>query len=184
MHFDIMDGSFVPNLTFGTKVVRDLRPLCSSVFDVHLMVEHPERYVEGFAEAGADFITFHSEACIHAHRLVAEIRKLGKKPGISIVPATPISVLEELLPYIDLVLVMTVDPGFGGQTMITSCLKKIAGLKQARSDGGYHFLISADGGLNKETAKAAWNAGVDVLVTGSAFFNAPDKSAFIKALLR
>jgi ribulose-phosphate 3-epimerase len=182
VHLDVMDGAFVPNLTFGPKTVADLRPLTKAIFDVHLMTERPESLIAPFAEAGADYITFHIEASVHAHRLIQSIREFGKKPGISLVPSTPISTLEEILPYIDLVLVMTVNPGFGGQTLIDSCLEKARRLSRIREERGLSFLISADGGLNEKNAAAARAAGVDVIVAGSAFFGAQDKGAAVRAL--
>ena len=182
VHLDVMDGQFVPNLTFGPKLAEDLRRRSSAFFDVHLMVESPERIVPAFAAAGADAITFHLEAAIHPHRLLQEIRGLGKKAGISIVPSTPASMLSELLPYIDLVLVMTVNPGFGGQELIPECLEKVRSLADERQKQGLDFLISVDGGIHEGTASAAVSAGADVLVVGSAFFNAPDKAGLVKQL--
>jgi ribulose-phosphate 3-epimerase len=177
-----MDGKFVPNLTFGSKMVADLRPHSSSVFDVHLMVYRPEDLIDEFAEAGADYITFHAEAVVHSHRLLQSIRNLGKKTGISIVPSTPVIMIEELLPLVDLVLVMTVNPGFGGQVLIPACLEKVKNLVRLREQKGLSFLISVDGGINEATAAQARDAGVDVLVAGSAFFNARDKKALVSQL--
>ena len=134
------------------------------------MVEHPEQQVESFAAAGADWITFHHEACVHSHRLVQRIHDLGKKAGISIVPSTPVSALEEILGYVDLVLVMTVNPGFGGQKLIPSCVKKISELVRIREEEGLDFLVSVDGGVNAETLSSVIDAGADVIVSGSAFF--------------
>jgi ribulose-phosphate 3-epimerase len=182
LHFDVMDGRFVPNLTFGPKAAADLRPHSSAVFDVHLMVENPENQIEAFARGGADYITFHIEAAVHSHRVLGSIRDLGKKAGLSIVPSTPVCGIEELLPLADLVLVMTVNPGFGGQKLIPSCLKKVEKLAKIREEGGLSFLISVDGGINEETAASAWDAGADVLVAGSAFFAEADKSALVKRL--
>ncbi|GHT64138.1 ribulose-phosphate 3-epimerase [Spirochaetia bacterium] len=182
VHLDVMDGRFVPNLTFGPKLVSDLRPHSRSVFDVHLMTEDPGSLIPAFAEAGADYITFHVEAAIHTHRVLTQIRDLGKKAGVSIVPSTPVSLIEELLPFADLVLVMTVNPGFGGQTLIGECLEKVRALKQRREQKRLSFLISVDGGINADTAPSARDAGVDVLVAGSAFFRAGDKKALVKLL--
>jgi ribulose-phosphate 3-epimerase len=182
VHLDVMDGQFVPNLTFGPKLVADLRPHSSRCFDAHLMVRDPENLVPEFARSGADYITFHVEAAVHSHRLLASIRELGKKAGISLVPSTPLSAIEELLPFTDLVLVMTVNPGFGGQTLIPQCLEKVKKLARIRELGRLPFLISVDGGINESTAPAARAAGVDVLVTGSAFFDAPDKEALVRRL--
>jgi ribulose-phosphate 3-epimerase len=181
-HLDVMDGHFVPNLTFGPKMAADLRPHSASIFDVHLMVDNPAGLIVPFAQAGADYITFHAEAAVHIHRLIASIRDLGKKPGISIVPSTPISVLEEILPDLDLVLIMTVNPGFGGQALIPSCLEKVKKLVRVREERGLSFLISVDGGINVATAQAAREAGVDIMVAGEAFFRAADKKALVSAL--
>jgi ribulose-phosphate 3-epimerase len=177
-----MDGQFVPNLTFGPKLVEDLRPRSSLIFDAHLMVREPEHLVEAFARAGADYITFHAEAAIHSHRLLASIRDLGKKGGISIVPSTPVYGIEELLPYADLVLVMTVNPGFGGQTLIRSCLEKVKKLAKIREEKALSFLISVDGGINEQTAGLAREAGADILVAGSAFFKDTDKQSLVRRL--
>jgi ribulose-phosphate 3-epimerase len=182
-HLDVMDGNFVSELTFGAKMVRDLRPLSRTVFDVHLMINHPENFIEEFARAGADYITFHYEAALHIHRILTSIRDLGKKAGISIVPSTSVAVLEEILPFVDLVLVMTVNPGFGGQSLIPSCLEKVKALKRKREEKSYSYLISVDGGVNAETVSRVRDSGVDVLVAGEAFFRAADKVA-IAALLK
>lgn len=182
VHLDIMDGSFVPNLTFGPKAVADLRRFSRGVFDVHLMTERPENLVQPFAEAGADYITFHVEACVHAHRIVQSIRSFGKKPGLSIVPSTPLCALDELLPDIDLVLVMTVNPGFGGQAMIPAALEKARRLVERRKELGLDFLVSIDGGVNAATIDSVRKAGIDVIVAGSAFFGAADKRAFVREL--
>ncbi|MDR1903884.1 MAG: ribulose-phosphate 3-epimerase [Treponema sp.] len=182
VHLDVMDGQFVPNITFGPKLLADLRPRTRAVFDAHLMINNPEAFIPQFAKAGADYITFHLEAAVHSHRILASIRELGKKAGISIVPSTPVSALAELLPLTDLVLVMTVNPGFGGQKLIPSCIDKVRSLTQIRSERKLEFLISVDGGINEETAAAARLAGVDVLVTGATFFNASDKAELVKSL--
>jgi ribulose-phosphate 3-epimerase len=146
------------------------------------MINNPEVFIPRFAESGADYITFHLEAALHAHRVLTSIRELGKKAGVSIVPSTPVSALEELLPLLDLVLVMTVNPGFGGQKLIPSCLDKVKTLVRMRGERGLGFLISVDGGINEASAGEARRAGVDVLVAGSAFFNAPDKAMMVKLL--
>jgi ribulose-phosphate 3-epimerase len=182
VHLDVMDGQFVPNLSFGPKLVADLRPHSSLCFDVHLMVCEPEKLVAEFARSGADYITFHTEATVHSHRLLGSIHELGKKAGISIVPSTPLSVIEELLPFTDLVLVMTVNPGFGGQTLIPRCLEKVEKLARIREKEGLSFLISVDGGINESTALPARAAGADVLVAGSAFFENPDRKALVGRL--
>jgi ribulose-phosphate 3-epimerase len=182
VHLDVMDGKFVPPLTFGPKTAADLRPHSSAVFDVHLMVFEPENLIEDFARAGADYITFHTEAVVHSHRLLGVIRELGKKAGISIVPSTPVSAIEPLLPYTDLVLVMTVNPGYGGQTLIPGCLEKVRTLAELRARGRGNYLISVDGGVNRVTAASVREAGVDVMVTGSAFFDAGDKAGLVQEL--
>lgn len=182
IHMDIMDGQFVPNLTFGPKLVEDIRKRTGAFLDVHLMVKNPENFVEAFAKAGADCLTFHFEAAVHSHRLLAAIRDMGKKAGISIVPSTPAFMLEELLPCADLILVMTVNPGFGGQKLIPRCLEKTARIAEAREKRGLDFLVSVDGGIHEGTAEAARAAGADVLVVGSAFFAAADKAGLVKRL--
>ena len=170
VHIDVMDGRFVPQISYGQPVVQCLRPYSNLPFDVHLMVEHPEEQVESFAAAGADWITFHHEACIHSHRLVQRIHDLGKKAGISIVPSTPVSAIAQLLEYVDLVLVMTVNPGFGGQKLIPSCVKNISELIKIREEKGLKFMVSVDGGVNSKTLSSVVDAKADVVVSGSAFF--------------
>ncbi len=182
VHLDVMDGSFVPVITFGHKMVSDLRPLTDLPFDVHLMVNHPETFIESFATAGADYITIHQEASIHLNRIIERIRENGKKPGISIVPSTPLSHVTEILPFVDLVLIMTVNPGFGGQSMIDNCLLKVTQLKEIKVRKGYNFLIEIDGGVNKDTFKKAIEAGSEVLVTGSAFFKSEDPAKYVNML--
>ena len=182
-HLDVMDGVFVPELTFGAKMVADLRPLSRTIFDVHLMTVNPDRLIEKFAHAGADYITFHQEAATHAHRIISSIKDLGKKAGISIVPSTAVAAIEEILPFVDLVLVMTVNPGYGGQKLIPQCLEKVKRLAFLRNEKSYSFLISVDGGVNPGTVPQVRDAGVDVLVAGEAFFKADDKTA-MAALLR
>ncbi len=182
LHLDVMDGRFVPNLTFGPKMVADLRKKSSLFFDAHLMTIEPESLLDSFVQAGIDACTFHHEAVIHAHSLIERIHANGIKAGISIVPSTGIAVLEELLPFLDIVLIMTVNPGFGGQKMIPRCLDKIKKLADARTKNGYHYKISVDGGINTETAPLAINAGADILVMGSAFFDATDKFKLVNSL--
>lgn len=171
IHIDVMDGRFVPQISYGQPVVQCLRPLTKLPFDVHLMVEHPEEQADTFAAAGADWITFHHEACIHSHRLIQHIHDSGKKAGISIVPSTPVSAVSELLEYVDLVLVMTVNPGFGGQKLIPSCVRKISELTKLREERSLKFLVSVDGGVNASTLNDVVSAGADIVVSGSAFFN-------------
>ncbi len=172
IHVDVMDGHFVPNITIGPLVVRALRPVTRLPLDVHLMIENPERYVEEFASAGADIITVHQEACIHLHRTVEQVRGLGKRAGVSINPATPSETLDEILPYVDLILVMTVNPGFGGQAFIGTMPAKIHGLRQRLDGLGSKAELEVDGGINPETAALASAAGASVLVAGSSVFGA------------
>jgi len=174
VHLDVMDGRFVPNITFGPKLVRDIRPLTRLPLDVHLMICEPEKYIEEFADAGADYLTFHIEESVHAHRIIQNIRSAGVKPGISIVPSTPVSAIYEVLPFVDVILIMTVNPGFGGQELIRSCLKKVGQLKELSAAHDFSYLVSVDGGVNRETAETVRDAGTDVLVSGSAFFKAED----------
>lgn len=182
VHIDVMDGHFAKNLSFGPKTVADMRPLCKLVLDCHLMVDNPQDFVESFAQAGADYFTFHAEAAIHSHRLVQSIRDAGMKSGICIVPGTPVGVLEELLPELDLILILAVNPGFGGQKIIPACLDKLAKLARLREERGCHYLLSVDGGITLDNAGLAIEKGADVIVAGSAFFNAPDKAAAVKRL--
>lgn len=171
IHIDVMDGQFVPEITYGQPVVRSIRKLTKLPFDVHLMVENPENQIDSFVDAGADWITFHYEATNHAHRLIQMIHEKGKLAGVSICPGTPINILSEILKCADIILVMTVNPGWGGQKIIQSCVEKIAELKKIREEKGYNYLISVDGGVNPQTLESVKTAGADVIVSGSAFFN-------------
>ena len=171
VHIDVMDGQFVPEITYGQPVVRSIRNLTKLPFDVHLMVENPEKQIESFAQAGADWITFHYEATPHSHRLIQHIHELGKKAGVAICPGTPVSVLSEILKLADIILVMTVNPGWGGQKIIPACVDKIAELKKIREENNYRYLISTDGGINHETIMSVIAAGVDIIVSGSSFFS-------------
>jgi ribulose-phosphate 3-epimerase len=182
VHIDVMDGCFVPPITFGTKLISDLRGITPLPFDVHLMTRSPENLIAAFAEAGADYITFHIEAAVHSNLIVQNIRRLGKKAGVSITPSTPVSALSCLLPFIDLALVMTVNPGYAGQACIKECFTKIQDLIRLRREQGLDFLVSVDGGINESTARDAVSLGADILVTGSTFFEAADKSAIVKKL--
>jgi ribulose-phosphate 3-epimerase len=186
IHLDVMDGNFVPNITFGPKMVADMRPHSPLVFDVHLMIQNPLNFIAEFVRAGADYVTFHAEAAIHSHRVLQAIHERGKNAGISIVPSTPVSAITPLLPFVELVLVMTVNPGFGGQPVIPECFDKVRELgalrEPLRREGRGDFLISVDGGINESTASTAREAGADVLVAGSAFFNAPDKQVLVRRL--
>ena len=170
IHVDVMDGHFVPNITIGPDVVKALRPHSAKTFDVHLMISPVDPYLEAFAEAGADIITVHPEAGAHVHRTVQAIKALGKKAGISLNPATPAKMLDYLIEEIDLVLVMSVNPGFGGQSFISSQLRKIEAVRKMIDKTGRDIWLEVDGGVNSETARLCVDAGADVLVAGSATF--------------
>jgi len=185
IHIDVMDGHFVPNLTIGPAVVKALRPHTTKTFDVHLMVSPVDLWIEAFAEAGADIITVHPEAGPHIHRSVQAIKALGKKAGVSLNPATPAKMLDYLIDEIDLVLVMSVNPGFGGQSFIASQLRKIEAVRKAIDKSGRDIRLEVDGGVNVETARLCADAGADVLVAGSATFaGGPDRYAANIAALR
>ncbi len=171
IHVDVMDGHFVPNLTIGPLIVRAIRPLTLLPLDVHLMIEQPERYIPAFVDAGADQLIVHVETCPHLHRTIQQIHNLGAKAGVTLNPATPLSALEEILPYVDQVLVMSVNPGFGGQSYIPASTRKIARLRQLLTDLRSPADISVDGGINPQTIRAAAEAGASALVAGSAIFN-------------
>ena len=170
IHIDVMDGSFVPEISYGQPVVRSLRPLTELVFDVHLMVEHPERQIESFASSGADYITFHYEASSDCVSVIDKIHALNKKAGISIKPATSVDKIENYLSKVDLVLVMTVEPGYGGQKIIPECVEKVKQLVLLREKQNLNFKISVDGGVNENTIQSVIDAGTDIIVSGSAFF--------------
>lgn len=172
IHIDVMDGTFVPNITLGSPVVKCLRNATNIDFDVHLMVEHPETHVDAFAEAGADIITFHVEAARHSHRILQQIKSHGIKAGVAVNPGTSLAMIEELLPDLDMVLVMTVNPGYGGQRFIESQLEKIHMLYHTIEDMGFDCDIEVDGGINEETAKLVIEAGANVLVAGSYIYGA------------
>lgn len=171
VHIDVMDGQFVPQITYGQPVIKSIRKLTRLPFDIHLMVEKPELMVDSFAQAGGDWITFHYESTVHIDRLISHIHSLGKKCGISIVPSTPVAALSEILPLVDLVLVMSVNPGFGGQSFIPYTLQKISQLKKIRSEKSLSFKISVDGGINEKNYAEVAEAGADILVSGSSFFS-------------
>jgi ribulose-phosphate 3-epimerase len=153
VHLDVMDGMFVPNITFGPKFIQDLRPHSDLVFDVHLMIDKPERYISLFIESGSDYITVHGEASLHLHRTLQMIKAGGCKAGVSLIPSTPVSMIEPILDMVDLILVMTVNPGFGGQSLIPSTLQKIERLAELREQHGHDYLISVDGGVNLHSEK-------------------------------
>ena len=182
IHIDVMDGSFVPNITLGSPVVKSLRKTSQAVFDVHLMVDHPENQIEAFAEAGADIITFHVEAARHHHRIIQQIKAAGCKVGIALNPGTSLAMIEELLPEVDMVLIMTVNPGFGGQKFIESQLEKIHMLYHTIQDMDFDCDIEVDGGINAETSKLVRQAGANILVAGSAVYGADDVESAIKAI--
>ncbi len=171
VHIDVMDGQFVPQITYGQPVISSIRKLTKLPFDVHLMVNNPENQIESFIQSGADWVTFHLEATAHAHRLIQMIHEKRKKAGIAICPATPVSALKEILECVDLVLVMTVNPGWGGQVIIPSCVEKVKELNKIKEEKHYDYLISVDGGINPKTLQSVVDAGVDVVVSGSSFFN-------------
>jgi len=182
LHLDVMDGVFVPNLTFGPLVISAIRPHTSLPFDVHLMIIQPERYLKDFAEAGADLLCIHYEATPHLHRAITQIKELGKLAGVSLNPHTPPESLDYVLELLDFVLVMTVNPGFGGQRFIPQCLPKIEKLKNTILKRGLKTLIEVDGGINAETAPLVLSAGADILVAGSAIFGKEDYAKAISAL--
>lgn len=182
LHLDVMDGHFVPNISFGPLVLKALRPHCRLPFDVHLMIAPADPYLASFAEAGADHINVHAEAGPHLHRSLASIRALGLKAGVAINPATPAAVIAPVLDLIDIVLVMTVDPGFGGQSFLASQLPKIAELRAMIAASGRDIRITADGGVTHATAGPARQAGADVMVAGTSIFGAADYAAAIATL--
>jgi ribulose-phosphate 3-epimerase len=185
IHVDVMDGHFVPNITIGPAVVKALRPHAKKPFDVHLMISPVDPYIEAFAEAGADGITVHPEAGPHVHRTLQLIRSLGKRPGVVLNPGTPIDAIDNVLDLVDLVLIMSVNPGFGGQSFISSQLKKIEAAANRIAKTGRHIDLEVDGGITPETAKMAVSAGANVLVAGTAVFKGgPDRYAANIAALR
>lgn len=183
LHIDVMDGLFVPNITIGPLVVKALRPKSQLLFDVHLMIEHPERYIRDFRAAGADLITVHAETCHHLHRTIQTIKECGAKAGVAINPHTPLDVIEYVLEDLDLVLLMTVNPGFGGQRFIPNVLPKISLLKEMSKERNPELFIQVDGGINPETAPLVVEAGANVLVAGSAVFNHPNPAQAVAQLL-
>jgi len=182
LHLDIMDGVFVPNLTFGPLVISSIRPHTNLIFDAHLMIESPERYIKDFADAGADWISIHPEATNHLHRAIWKIKELDKKAGVALNPHTPLEVIKYVLEDLDYVLIMTVNPGFGGQKFIKNCLSKIKELKEIIEKRGLNTLIEVDGGINAETAPEVIKAGARILVAGSAIFGEKDYAKAIEAL--
>ena len=183
-HLDVMDGRFVPNISYGLPVIEQMRTTTSKVFDVHLMIVEPEKYAEEFKKAGADILTVHLEACNHLHRNIQQIKSLGMQAGVSLNPHTPVSLLKDILGDIDLVLLMSVNPGFGGQKFIPHTLSKIRELRRMIDEKGYHVKIEVDGGVTLDNAKELVAAGTYVLVAGSTVFKSPDPKATIAQLKR
>ena len=179
LHLDVMDGMFVPNISFGPMIIKQLRPLTNMIFDVHLMIEDPDRYVQNFKDAGADILTVHYEACKHLHRTVSYIKSLGMKAGVSLNPATNIDVLDYVLEDLDLVLIMSVNPGFGGQSFIPSAIDKIKNLKEKIIKRNLNVIVEVDGGVKTTNVKDVIEAGADLIVSGSDVF--ADKENRIRA---
>ncbi|HEX3032917.1 MAG TPA: ribulose-phosphate 3-epimerase [Bacillota bacterium] len=182
LHIDVMDGHFVPNITIGPLVVTALRDKSKMFFDVHLMIENPDRYIGDFVKAGADLVCVHVEACPHLHRTIQNIREYGVKAAVALNPATPLNSVEYILGDVDMILLMTVNPGFGGQKFIPSVLPKIKELVRMREARGLNFDIQVDGGVNPSVAKEVYQAGANVLVAGSAIFNAPEIGEAVRAI--
>jgi ribulose-phosphate 3-epimerase len=184
LHVDVMDGHFVPNLTFGAPLIRALRKLTDRPLDVHLMVERPEHYLDEFAEAGANVFTFHPEATVHVQRHLARARERGMLAGLALNPSTPLSILEELLTDIDLVLVMSVNPGFGGQSYLPEATDKIRRVRALLDRHRTGATLEVDGGITPETIRDAWEAGADTFVAGTAVFGATDPAQAVRDLMR
>ena len=182
VHIDVMDGTFVPEITLGALIVKAIRPVTDAVFDVHLMVEHPDTQIESFAKAGADIITFHVEAAKHPHRVLQAIKAADCKAGICLNPGTPLSMVEELLDELDMIVIMSVNPGYGGQKFIPNSLDKIARLKAMLTKAGSRAEIEVDGGVTVDNCKTLAEAGADVLVAGSAVYKAQDITEAIRKL--
>ncbi|MCO4604495.1 ribulose-5-phosphate 3-epimerase [Streptococcus infantarius subsp. infantarius] len=182
VHIDIMDGQFVPNISFGADVVASMRKHSKLVFDCHLMVVNPERFVDAFAQAGADIMTIHAESTLHIHGALQKIKKAGMKAGVVINPGTPVSAIEPVLSLVDQVLIMTVNPGFGGQAFIPEMLEKVQKVAKIRDEKGYDFDIEVDGGVDNKTIKACYQAGANVFVAGSYLFKASDLTAQVETL--
>lgn len=184
IHVDVMDGHFVPNITIGPLIVDAIKPITNLPLDVHLMIKNPDLYIESFASAGASIISVHEEACLHLHRTIHLIKENGIQAGVVINPATSVEAIKEVLADVDLVLVMTVNPGFGGQSFIGSTLSKIEQLAVWRKDHNLSYEIEVDGGVNVDTAKLCTDAGADVLVAGSAVFNRPNRKQAIEEIVQ
>lgn len=182
IHLDIMDGNFVPNLTFGIPIIKQIKSKASKPLDVHLMISNAESYTEEYRDAGADSLTVHWEACTHLHRIVGKIKDLGMKAAVSLNPSTPVHLLEDILPDLDMVLIMSVNPGFGGQKFIAQSFNKISKLKAMINEKGLSTLIQIDGGVNTENIRPLADAGVDLFVVGNTVFAANDPVQMIKQL--
>jgi ribulose-phosphate 3-epimerase len=182
IHVDVMDGHFVPNITIGPLIVEAIRPVTKLPLDVHLMIEQPDRYIPAFAKAGADYLSVHVEACPHLHRTIHLIKEHGVKAGVVLNPHTPVEMIQHIIDDVDLVLLMTVNPGFGGQKFIPSVLPKIRQVAQLVKERGQFVEIEVDGGINAETARLCMEAGANVLVAGSAIYNERDRAAAIRAI--
>lgn len=182
LHLDVMDGSFVPNISFGFPVLEAVAKACTKPLDVHYMIEHPERYIAQTAKLGAMMMNVHYEACLHLHRTIQEIHQAGMKAGVTLNPATPVNVLEDIIGDVDMVLLMSVNPGFGGQKFIENTIDKVKRLRQLITEKNSQALIEVDGGVQGETAPRLVAAGVDVLVSGSYVFGATDPEGVIKSL--
>jgi ribulose-phosphate 3-epimerase len=182
IHIDVMDGHFVPNITIGPLIVEAIRPITKLPLDVHLMIDNPDQYIEAFAKSGADYITVHVEACKHLHRTIHFIKSFGVKAGVVLNPATPVESIKHIISDVDMVLLMSVNPGFGGQAFIPEVLDKIRTLRKMIDDKGLQVEIEIDGGVNEETAKLCMEAGATVLVAGSAIYNQKNREQAIAAL--
>ncbi len=182
VHVDVMDGHFVPNITIGPLVVKAVKKVTSIPLDVHLMIEDPDKYVRDFADSGADIITVHQEVSVHLHRTIQNIKECGVKVGVSINPATPVSSIEIVLPYVDMVLIMSVNPGFGGQKFIPEALAKIKQLRDIISRNNYRIEIEVDGGVNIDNVAEVVKAGADIVVMGSAFYNSRNYADTVKTV--
>lgn len=182
IHIDVMDGHFVPNITIGAPVVKDLKKVATRPLDVHLMISNPDKYVKEFVESGADIITVHEEVCIHLHQTIQSIKECGVKAAVSINPATPVSSLEVILSSLDMVLIMSVNPGFGGQKFIPEALGKIEQLKKMIDEKGLNVEIEVDGGVTVDNVAEVHRAGADIVVMGSAFYNSENYKATVKAV--
>jgi ribulose-phosphate 3-epimerase len=184
IHVDVMDGHFVPNLTFGAPVIRALRRITDRPLDVHLMVQHPERYIEEYADAGANLFTFHPEATVHVQRHLAAVRERGMLGGLALNPSTPVAFAEEVLDDLDLVLVMSVNPGYGGQSYLPAATEKIRRIRALLDQAGSRATLEVDGGITTDTITEAWLAGADTFVAGSAVFGAADPAQAVRDLQR